>query len=181
MGARGLRWAVVVAGPAVAAGMLTGCGDDEDSTSPYRYPLGHAEVAGPGLGLGEWSDDDIGDRRVLQVSDAEVDAETPPARTVTALVEICAPPERAEVTSGSDWQLVLDSGDTADATGGLHPTEDGAPAIAGSGRVAAGDCAFADIDFSVPEETVTVGMTYRTDGGQEVRWSWFPEHTRPDA
>src|SRR5919106_2186945 len=173
------RLTLTAAGVAVISYSLIGCGGDDESSAPqFPYPLGTAEVLGPGLGLGEWSDDGPGDRRVLRVADPEVDADEPTDRMVTALVEICAPNQRPDEPAGSDWSVVLDDGGAADATGDPQPTDDGGPALAATGRIDAGECAFADIDFTVPGESVTVGMVFRPATGGNVRWSWAPEDAR---
>jgi hypothetical protein len=173
-----LRTPVVVVTAAVVATMLTGCGDDDDESTDSMY-LGHAEVAGPGRGLSEWSGEGGGGRRVMQVADPEVDAEPPASRTVTTLVEICAPDGRPVATSGSDWRLLLEGGGLVDASGGPQPTNHATPTIAESGRVEAGQCAFADIDFAVPEGSLSVGMVYRAPNDELIRWSWFPNEAQP--
>jgi hypothetical protein len=165
--------AVVVAAPYLVAG----CGDDE--TSPPE--AGEPQIIGPGLGLSEWSDDGEGDRRVLRVSDDQADADEPGDRTVTALVEICAPARRAAEPAGSDWSLVLDTGGSAEAVGPPQPTTDGAPALPASGRIAPRQCAFADVAFRVPAGAVTVGAVFHPADAGDVRWSWSPDDTRVGA
>jgi len=174
------RLTLAAAGAAVISYTLIGCGGDDESAPKYRYRLGSAEILGPGLGLSEWSDDGPGDRRVLQVADPEVDADEPADRTVTALVEFCAPKHRPDEPASADWSLVLDDGGFAEATGEPRPTDDGSPPLPATGRIDAGDCALADIDFTVPGESVTVGMVFRPATGGRVRWSWAPSDTRTD-
>jgi hypothetical protein len=174
------RLTLAAAGAAVISYTLIGCGGDDESAPKYRYRLGSAEILGPGLGLSEWSDDGPGDRRVLQVADPEVDADEPTDRTVTALVEFCAPKHRPDEPASADWSLVLDDGGFAEATGEPRPTDDGSPPLPATGRIDAGDCALADIDFTVPGESVTVGMVFRPATGGRVRWSWAPSDTRTD-
>lgn len=174
------RLTLAAAGAAVISYTLIGCGGDDESAPQRGFPLGSAEILGPGLGMSEWSDDGPGDRRVLQVADPEVEADDPSDRTVTALVEFCAPKQRPDEPASADWSLVLDDGGSADATGDPRPTDDGSPPLAANGRIDPGDCALADIDFAVPGGAVTVGMVFRPATGGSVRWSWAPSDTRPD-
>lgn len=161
-------------GVALLSYVLAGCGNDKDDASGVM--LDHARIFGPGLGLSEWSDDGPGDRRVLLVADSEAASDAPAERSVTALVEICAPGDQVQSPAAAEWQLVLDHG-LAPATGGPSPTDDGSPSLSPSGRLAAGECAFADVDFDVPAGSLTIGMLYHTATGGEVRWSWEPSNT----
>ena len=160
-------------GAVVLSYALAGCGDDESSDAGTDG----TRVIGPGLGLGEWSDDGPGDRRVLRVADTEAADDAAADRSVTALVQICAPSGQAQATAAADWQLVLDNGDPAPASGPPAPTDDGSPPLSPSGRVEPGNCAFADVDFAVPAGALTIGMLYHTATGGEVRWSWEPSDT----
>jgi hypothetical protein len=176
MGDRLPTWTVIAVTAIVATLGLTGCGDEQDDQTDTPG-TGTPRVTGPGLGLGEWSDDGSGDRRVLAVSDDQADADEPGERSVTALVEICAPPRHSDEPTGIDWSLVLDDGESTAATGPPQPTTDGSPPLAASGRIQPGDCAFADVSFSVPAGSVTVGALFHTATSGDVRWSWEPADT----
>jgi hypothetical protein len=161
-----------LAGVALLSYVLAGCGGDASDAAADE-----SLITGPGLGLSEWSDDGPGDRRVLQVADSEAANDAAADRSVTALVEICAPPGEAQSAAAGDWQLLLDHGDPAPASGAPRPTDEGSPSLSPSGRLAAGDCAFADVDFDVPSGSLTIGMLYHPATGGEVRWSWEPSET----
>lgn len=165
--------AAALVGAVVLSYALAGCGGGEASGADTDEP----RIVGPGLGLGEWSDDGPGDRRVLRVADVEAASDASADRSVTALVQICAPSDQAQPAAAADWQLVLDDGAPAPANGAPGPTDEGSPPLSLSGRVAAGDCAFADVDFTVPAGSLTVGMLYHPATGGEVRWSWEPADT----
>jgi hypothetical protein len=171
------RWpapsVAVFVGAVLLSYALAGCGDDEASGADTSGP----RITGPGLGLGEWSDDGAGDRRVLRVADSEAASDASADRSVTALVEICAPKNQAQSAAAADWQLVLDHGDPAPASGDPSPTDEGSPPLSPSGRVAPGDCAFANVDFAVPAGSLTVGMLFHPATGGDVRWSWEPADT----
>jgi hypothetical protein len=170
--------ATAFAGIALLTYALAGCGgDSDDMDDASDIALDQARILGPGLGLSEWSDDGPGDRRVLLVADSEAASDAPADRTVTALVQICAPSDRAQTPAGSEWQLVLDHGGPAPATGAPSPSDDGSPPLSPSGRITAGECAFADVDFDVPAGSLTIGMLYHPATGGEVRWSWEPADT----
>jgi hypothetical protein len=162
-------------GAVVLSYALAGCGDDPDESSGII--LDEARIYGPGLGLSEWSDDGPGDRRVLLVADSEAASDAPDDRSVTALVQMCAPSDQVQTPAAAEWQLVLDHGSPAPASGGPRPTDDGSPSLSPSGRIAAGECAFADVDFNVPAGSLTIGMLYHPATGGAVRWSWAPANT----
>jgi hypothetical protein len=165
--------AAFVGAAVLSYALLTACGDDDASSAGTPPP----RITGPGLGLGEWSDDGPGDRRVLRVADTEAANDQPADRSVTALVQICAPTGQAQSAAAADWHVVLDNGDQAPASGAPVASEEGSPPLPSSGRIEPGDCAFADVDFAVPAGSVTVGLLYHTMTGGEVRWSWEPADT----